>query len=182
MVMRRICALLPLLLLLSSACESGEVDRLRDELDAAKSHAAQAQKAARRSERLRQSTAEQLDQMREQSAQLDQAGEGLVVSIPSVGSLTWNCNDDREFAFTFTAEGATITVEQSFDGGITRKRLDLGEDLTSEFGPPEVHREWTVTYRHKPATISAGISVTPAVSHGACFIRNSTLEQNRRPN
>jgi len=104
------------------------------------------------------------------------------MSIPLVGRLTWTCNDDREFSFTFTPEQATITVEQSIEGEITRKQLDSGEELTSRFLPVDVHREWTVSYRHKPGTISAEISVEPAVSGGVCFIRNSTLEQSRRPN
>lgn len=182
LIVMKIWVVFASVLLIATACDSGEADRLREELDAARAEVSEAQKAAKRSERLRQSTAEQLDQMRDQLAQLEQPGEGLVVSIPLVGRLTWECNDDRDFAFTFTPEQATITVEQSFDGDITRKRLDPGEELTSEFLPPDAHREWTVTYRHKPGTISAGISVVPAVNRGACFIRNSTLEQNRRPN
>ena len=180
--MRRIWLLLVSMALVAAACDSGEADRLRGELDAARSQAAVAEKAAQQTERARQSTAEQLDQMREQLAQLERPGEGLVMSIPLVGRLTWTCNDDREFSFTFTPEQATITVEQSIEGEIARKQLDPGDELTSGFLPVDVHREWTVTYRHKPGTISAVISVEPAVSGGACFIRNSTLEQNRRPN
>ena len=116
--------LLASLVLVASACDSDEVDRLREELDAARSEVAEAEKAAQRSERARQSSAEQLDQMREQLAQVETTGGGLVVSIPLVGRVMWECNDDREFAFTFTPEQATITVEQSIDGEITRKQLD----------------------------------------------------------
>jgi hypothetical protein len=180
--MRGRCLLLAFVALIISACDSGESDRLREELDAARSQAAVAVRAARRSERARRSTVQQLDQMREQLNQLERPGEALVVSIPLVGSLTWECNNDREFSFTLTPKQATITVEQSIDHEVTRRQLDPGEDLTSEFGPPDLHREWSVVYRHKPGTISAGISVVPAVPGGACFIRNSTLEQNRRPN
>ena len=169
-------------LLVASGCDSDNVDRLRQELDAARTQVTEAQEAARRSEQLRKSTAEQLDQMREQLEQLDRQGEGLVVSIPLVGRLTWDCNDARRFAFTFTPEQATITVEQSIGGDTKRKQLDPGEELTSEFLPPEVHREWTATYAHEPGTISAAISVVPSVKRGMCFIRNSTLEQNRQPN
>jgi hypothetical protein len=181
-VMRGMWLLLVSIALVASACDSGEADRLRGALDAARSQAATAEKAAHQSERARQSTAEQLDQMREQLAQPERPGEGLVMSIPLVGRLTWACNDDREFSFTFTPEQATITVEQSIEGEITRRQLDPGEELTSRFLRVDVQREWTVIYRHKPGTISARISVEPAVSGGACFIRNSTLEQNRRSN
>lgn len=168
--------------LVASACDTGEVNRLREELDAAKARVTEAHEAAQRNERLRQSTAKQLDQMRDHLAQLADPADNLVVLIPLVGRLTWECNDDREFAFTFTPEQATITVEQSFDGQVTRKRLHPSKQLTSVFAPADINREWTVTYRHKAATISAGISVVPAVRRGACFIRNSTLEQNRQPN
>jgi len=167
--------------LVGFACDSGEADRLREELDAARSQAAAAEKAARRSERARQSTAQQLDQLREQLEQPERAGEGLVVSIPLVGRLTWECNNDREFSFMFTPEQSTITVEQSIDHEIERRRLDPGENMTSGFGPSNLHREWSVAYRQKSGPISAGISVVPAVRRGACYIRNSTLEQNRRP-
>ena len=57
------------------------------------------------------------------------------MSIPLVGRVMWECNDDREFAFTFTPEQATITVEQSIDGEITRRQLDPAEEMTSEFLP-----------------------------------------------
>ena len=142
---------------------------------------------AQRSERLRGSMAERLAQMREremreQLPQGERPGEGLVVSIPSVGSLSWDCNNDRDFAFTFTPEQASITVEQSVNGEVTRTQLHPGQELTSEFLPPEVRREWIATYRHKPALISARISAEAAVRRGACFIRSSTLEQSRRPN
>lgn len=174
---------LAIVALVISACDSGEADRLREELDAARTHAAAAEKAAQRSEKARQSTAQQLDQMRGQLEQTERAGEGLVVSIPLVGRLTWECNNDRDFSFTFTPEQATITLEQSIDDEIARRRLDPGEDMTSGFGPSNLHREWSVAYRHKSGTISAGISVVPAVHQGACFIRNTTMEQNqRRPN
>ena len=168
--------------LVASACGSSEADRLRGKLNTARSQAAAAEKAAQESERARQSIAEKLDQMREQLTPSERPGEGLVMSIPLVGRLTWACNDDREFSFTFTPEQATITVEQSIEGEITRRKLDPGEELTSGFGRVDAHREWNVTFRHKPATISAGISVEPAVRAGACFIRTSTLEQNGRLN
>lgn len=179
--MKGMWLLLVSMVLATSACDSGEVDRLREELDAARSQVAEAEEAAQRSERARRSAAEQLAQMKEQLG-VERPGEGLVVSIPLVGRLMWECNDEREFAFTFTPDQATITVEQSIDGEITRKQLHPGDELTSGFLPADIHREWTVTYRHKPAIISAGVSVVPGVRGGACFIRNLTLEQNRQPN
>jgi hypothetical protein len=175
--------------LLAPACDSGDADHLRaqlsqarSQLDDAETDVREADKAAQESERDRRVIAGQLKELQVQLAQLEKPGEDLVVSIPLVGRLTWKCNDAREFSFTFTPEQATIFVKQSIDGEITRRQLDPGEELTSAFLPPDAHREWTVTYRHKPGTISAGISVVPAVNIGGCFIRNSTLEQNRRPN
>lgn len=179
--MRRVQVVLVVAALVASACDSGDADRLRAELDEARAQLAEAREAARDSERDRQSIARQLDQMREQLAQIETPGEDLIVSIPLVGRLTWKCNDG-EFSFTFAPEQATVTVEQSLDGDVTRQQLDPGEELSTGFMPPDVHREWTVTYRHKPATISASISVVPDARGGVCFISNSTLEQNRRPN
>lgn len=188
-MMRRISLLLVCVLLVASACQSDETDRLREQLDAARSRLAAAEQdvkaaetAAQDSERDRKSMAGQLNDLQKQLGQLETPGQGVVVSIPLVGSLSWKCNDAREFSFTFTPEQATVTVERSIDGEITRRELDPGEELRSPFQPPDVHREWTVTYRHEAATISAGISALPAVNDGACFIRNSTLEQNNSPN
>jgi len=78
--------------LVASACQSGDADRLRGQLEAARSQAASAEKEARQSERARVSTAQQLEQMRQQLAQLqsrERPGQGLVASIPLVGS--WDC-------------------------------------------------------------------------------------------
>jgi len=189
MSMRRLLLGLLVMVLVAPACDSGEVEQLREELDAARSEVVVAEKAmeasdeaAQDSERDRKSIARQLSNLQKQLGQVETPGRGVVVSIPLLGELTWKCNDDRDFSFTFTPDGATITVGQAIDGEITRRQLDPGEELTSGFLPPDTHREWTVTYRHKPGTISAGISVVPAVHIGSCFIRNSTLEQNRRPN
>lgn len=70
------------------------------------------------------------------------------------------------FPLLFSPDQATITVEQSIEGEITKKVLHPGDELATPFSSPESHREWTVTYRHKPATISSGISVVPGVSGG----------------
>jgi hypothetical protein len=187
-VMRRITLLLACVLLAASACDSGEADRLREQLDAARSQLAAEEEAAQVSEEMaqdserdRRTVSRQLSELQEQLGETETRGRGVVVAIPLVGRLSWRCNDAREFSFTFMPEQATVTVEQSIEGEITREQLDPGEELTSSFDPPDVHREWTVTYRHEPATISAGISVLPGVDGGACFIRNSTLEQNNSP-
>ena len=186
--MRRTWLLLVCALVVVSGCDSGEADRLREQLNAARSRLGAAEKAARASEtraqdseRDRRTASRQLHQLRKQLGQVETPGRGIVVSIPLVGRLSWKCNDARKFSFTFAPE-ATVTVEQSIGGEISRKRVNPGEGLTSSFRPADVHREWTVTYRHEPATISVGISVLPDVNDGACFIRNSTLEQNRSPN
>ncbi len=151
--MRQIFAVLVSATFFNVACDAGDADRLRPEQ--AQSEAATIGNTA--------------------------PGDDLVVSIPLVGHLTWTCNDAHEFAFTFAPDQATVVVEQSIGGEITRRQLHPGDVLASGFAPADIHREWTVMYRHKPATISAAISVVPAVRRGQCFIRNSTLEQNRNP-
>lgn len=108
--------------------------------------------------------------------------DDVVVSIPLVGRLTWQCDHDREFTFNFIADEATVVVEQSIDGKVTRRRLYPGELLTTGYLPADVHREWKVTYRHAPRISSAGLYVEPEVGDGVCFIRHSILEQNQLPN
>lgn len=187
--MRRFALSVGLVILLAGvACDSGETETLEKELETARSQLAAAEKAAKaseeeaeRSERDRKRMARELRRFQEQAGVVERPGEGVVLTVPLVGSLTWRCNDDRHFSFSFVPQMATVEVQQSIDGELTRKTLHPGQRLTSAFRPADVHREWTVTYRHKPGTISVGISVVPSISGGMCFIRNSTLEQNRTP-
>ncbi len=178
--MRIVLALLGITVALS-ACDDSELRALREQLADARERLAAAQDDARDAERARRATAEQLQQLRDVLGSAGSPGEGTVIAIPLVGRLLWRCNDAREFSFTVVPEQATIGVEHAVGGQVTRKQLHPGAELTSPFRPPSA-QEWTLTYRHKPATISAGVAVLPAVKRGACFIKNVTLEQDHRPN
>ena len=175
------------------ACDSGEVGLFRDQKAVLRSRVGEMEEELTQSRLARQNTAEKLAEarldLRESRRKLgrelgprDVPGQGLVVAIPRVGRLTWRCNDARHFSFVFAPEGSTVTVEQSVDGRIDRKRLHPGGRLVMPFAPSKVERGWNVTLRSSGLDASAQMSVVASVHQGACFIRNSTLEQNERPN
>lgn len=170
------------LALVLSGCQSGEDDQLRGQLNEAREQLAAMREEAGDSERARASAIRQLEQSREQLEELtlpERPGQGVVVSVPLLGTLTWDCNDARKFSFTYVPEAATVTVSHSVEGEVTSRRLHPGDEFAGPYLGPELHQEWTINYRHKPGTISAGISVTPDVHQGACLIRNLTLERNQ---
>lgn len=182
--MRKLCVALFGVLVVTS-CQNDANEPLRDDLDAARARAAAAEQEARRFRREAASAEDDLDLLRDQLAQLrrgERAGQGVVVVVPQVGTLSCDCNDDREFGFTFAPESSTITVRHSVGGVVTRRRLDPGEELRGPFAEPSVDQEWVATYRHKPGTITARISADPGVHQGACFVRHSSLEQSRATN
>jgi hypothetical protein len=165
-----------------SACDAGEVEGLEDRLRAARSEAASATREAADLRTKLKATRRELEAVEENLAELDDAGRpgrGLVVALPLIGSLRWDCNDAREFSFTFTPDAADIVVQHSVDGEVTKKRLRPGDELVGPYVAVDAHQEWTVTYRHKPGIVSAGIYVEPAVDEGACVIDTVSVEENR---
>ena len=180
--MRRVHAALAVMMILAPSCQNQNVSRLERELAEARQQLATAQDQAD-ADRARASTGRQLQRARDQLSQLQRSehATGDVLSVPLLGSLTWRCNNDREFAFTFIPAGATLTVQHSVEDEVTRRQIDPGEKFNGPFSKPAEHQEWVINYRHKPGIISAKLSVVPAVRQGACFIRNFTLEESRQP-
>lgn len=180
--MGRVWIGLTVLALSVSACDGGEVEGLEDRLRAARSNAASATREAAELRTTLKETRRELEAAREDLARLDdpgRPGRGLVIALPLLGSLRWDCNDAREFSFTFAPDAADVVVQHSVDGHVTKKRLYADRELVGPYVDAEAHQEWIVTYRHKPGTISAGIYVEPAVEQGACVIKTLTLEENR---
>ena len=171
-----------MLALALSACDAGEVESLRNRLEAARSEAATAAREAADLRRTLKATRRELETAREDLARLDdpgRPGRGLVIALPLLGSLRWDCNDAREFSFTFAPDAADIVVQHSVDGEVTKKRLYGERELVGPYVDADARQEWIVTYRHKPGTISAGIYVEPAVEQGACVLKTVSLEENR---
>lgn len=194
--MRRAWVGLAVIAILAAGCDPGETDRLRDRMEAARSEADAARREAREAEAALEAATRKLARTRRRLARtrldlrrtrsevakvvdLGRPGRGLVVALPSLGSLRWRCDDARRFSFTFAPDDATVTVHYSVDGEVTTERLHPGEELVGPFVDPGVHQEWTVTYRHEPGPISAGIFVDPSVEQGACVIRDFTMEESR---
>lgn len=180
--MRRALIGLAVLALCASACDDGEVVRLEDRLEAARSETADATREADDLRAELKATRRQLRAVRGDLAELDdpgRPGRGLVIALPLLGSLWWDCNDAREFSFTFAPDAADVVVQHSVDGEVTKKRLRPGHELAGPYVDAGAHQEWIVTYRHKPGTISAGIYVKPAVEQGACVIETMSVEENR---
>lgn len=109
------------------------------------------------------------------------AASDVAVEVPRGGPLSWRCNDKQRFSFTFRADAASVYVIQSIDGDVTRRMVHPGRTLRTPFVDHDAHLEWTITYRHKPATASTGVFVDPALKRG-CYIRSVTLEHHARPN
>ena len=175
---------LPLVIaLVLSACTTGDSDE-------AQAWPAEAKRQVRSLEReleVRDSALEDTaDQVRRLRAQLaregksQRAGAGLVLSLPLLGSLMWDCNDDREFSFSFRPK-ATVTVERSIGGSLTKRRLHPGDEMSGSYVRADEYQEWVIVYRHKPGNISASLVPMPAVDQGSCYVKNFTVEYSRRP-
>jgi hypothetical protein len=161
-----------------SSDPTDQVAELRREVDEQQRRHVRAEREARDLADENRRLALELDRLHRNES----AAEQTAMSIPNIGSITWRCNDARRFEFTFRPESGSVTVISSIDGETERRTVHPGRVFSTPFVSPDTHLEWTVTYEHKPATISAGVFVDPAVDQGACFIRNATLERTEAPN
>ncbi len=113
---------------------------------------------------------------------------GLVAALPFVGSLTWHCEEGGErFATQLWPPDATIYVSLSADGRRVwkRKRVDplANPKVKLLVGTPLARRSqtWTISYHHKPATISVTARLRFRASEGQCVIAHSAITTHRTP-
>ena len=175
--------LLLVIALVISACTPGDSDEDRAwPVDAKREVRSLEQELEIRNSALEE-TAEQVRRLKAQIAREgkgQRAGAGLLVSLPLLGSLTWDCNDEREFSFSFKPK-ATVTVERSIGGKLTKRRLHPGDEMSGPYVRADEYQEWVILYRHKPGNISASVVPMPAVDQGSCYVKNFSVEYSRRP-
>lgn len=108
-----------------------------------------------------------------------------VLSLPSIGIMTWQCDDSRDrprfaVALAVPANSDTVTGTVSADGSRRAKfQVDADEEVTTGLEPAR-QQAWTLSSRHKLVTLTVRLSLRfehyPAT--GDCAITDLQLRQN----
>jgi hypothetical protein len=111
---------------------------------------------------------------------------GLVAVLPSVGTLTWQC-ENGHYMTQLDPPNATVRTSLVADGRRlwTRKRLDpLPNPKTNVvlISPPAMRTQtWTISFRHPPATTTVVARLRFGASRAQCVVARSTITTHRTP-
>lgn len=107
-----------------------------------------------------------------------------VLSLPSIGILSWRCDDLRRpprfaVALAIPSNAATVTGTVSLRGSRPAKfAVDANEAVATDL-ESATEQTWTLLSRHQPATLKVQLTLRfePAPAERGCVIRNLTAKQ-----
>jgi hypothetical protein len=106
-------------------------------------------------------------------------GAGVIVALPSLGTLSWQCSDSSHFVATYTAARPFATQHVSVTGGGASRRWTLTPGRRAVSAPAQGigAQRWSMTIETEPAgkIVRVAVRYAATASSRICYVRRYSV-------